>query len=189
MEIRKYNAYTIPEYFRQQGAQIGEDCYISISDLGSEPYLVKLGNHVSLAIGVRLVTHDLCRIYRDRIPDLQSFGKIVIEDNCQIAAGAIILPNVTIGRNSMIAAGSVVAHDIPPDSIAAGVPAKVIGNIEQYFEKTRAIWAEQKPRGYMAELIPGEYYSQAYLDQLRAKPVNRKLLRKHLTQIFWGEGR
>lgn len=51
---------------------------------------------------------------------------VIIEDDCWIASNSIILAGVTIGKGSVIAAGSVVTKDIPPYSVAAGVPAKVI---------------------------------------------------------------
>jgi len=53
---------------------------------------------------------------------------IVIEDDVWIGAGCIILPGVQIGRGSVIGAGAVVTHDIPPYSVATGVPATVQGN-------------------------------------------------------------
>ena len=53
-------------------------------------------------------------------------GPVIIEDNVWIGEGAMIMPNVHIGKGSIIAANSVVTKDIPPYSIAAGVPAKVI---------------------------------------------------------------
>ena len=56
---------------------------------------------------------------------------ITIKRNVWIAAAATILPGVTIGENSVVAAGAVVAHDVPPNSLAAGVPAKVIRSIEE----------------------------------------------------------
>lgn len=68
--IIKYDSYTIAEYLRKQGAQIGTDCFISVRNLGGEPFLVKIGNHVAIAAGVRFLTHNLGWIYRDRIPDL-----------------------------------------------------------------------------------------------------------------------
>lgn len=55
-----------------------------------------------------------------------SFGKIIIEDDVWIGANAVILPNVTIGKGAIIAAGAVVTKDVPPYSIVAGVPAKTI---------------------------------------------------------------
>jgi acetyltransferase-like isoleucine patch superfamily enzyme len=51
---------------------------------------------------------------------------VKIEDDCWIAANTIILAGVTIGRGSVIAAGSVVTKDVPPYSIVGGVPAKVL---------------------------------------------------------------
>ncbi|NLG26918.1 MAG: acyltransferase, partial [Chloroflexi bacterium] len=51
---------------------------------------------------------------------------IVIEDDCWIASGAIVLAGVTIGRGSVVAAGSVVTHDVPPYSVVAGMPARVL---------------------------------------------------------------
>jgi acetyltransferase-like isoleucine patch superfamily enzyme len=51
---------------------------------------------------------------------------VVIKRNAWIGAGAIILPGVTIGENSVVAAGAVVSKDVPPDTVVGGVPAKVI---------------------------------------------------------------
>lgn len=57
---------------------------------------------------------------------LYSKGKVVIEDNVWIGEGAMIMPCVRIGKGSIIAANSVVTKDIPPYSVAAGTPAKII---------------------------------------------------------------
>jgi acetyltransferase-like isoleucine patch superfamily enzyme len=188
-DLSKYDPYTIAEYFRRQGARIGNDCFISVRSLGGEPFLVSLGNHVAIANGVQFLTHNLGWIFRDRIPDLQLFGKIVIEDNCNIGVNAILMANVTVGKNSIVGAGSIVNKDIPPNSIAVGVPAKVVGNTDEYFDKAREIWKEQRPPDYIPELQVGKYYSPAYFDLLRGRPENRALLRKHLTQLFWHEER
>jgi acetyltransferase-like isoleucine patch superfamily enzyme len=53
----------------------------------------------------------------------------VIEDDIWIGANAVILPGVTIGQHSVVAAGAIVTKDIPPHSLVAGVPAKVIKQI------------------------------------------------------------
>ena len=63
-------------------------------------------------------------------------GPVTIEDHVWIASRVTILPGVTIGRGAVIAAGSVVTKDIPPRSIAAGVPAKVIGERDNPLEYT-----------------------------------------------------
>ena len=71
----KYNNHTIAEYFRQQGAQIGEGCIIVPRQLATEPYLVKIGNHVVINQGVEIHTHDGGTwIFRQEMLDLRVFG-------------------------------------------------------------------------------------------------------------------
>jgi acetyltransferase-like isoleucine patch superfamily enzyme len=57
---------------------------------------------------------------------LVSKGAVIIKDNVWIGEGVAIMPGVTIGENSIIATNAVVTKDIPPNCVAAGVPAKVI---------------------------------------------------------------
>ena len=54
---------------------------------------------------------------------------VIIEDNCWIGASAIILPGITVHRCSIVGAGSVVTKDVPPYSVVAGVPARIINTI------------------------------------------------------------
>lgn len=146
LELYKYDNFTIAEYFRKQGAQIGDNCIIIPRSLGTEPYLVKIGNHVAINKGVELHTHDGGTwVFRQDIPDLRVFGPIIIEDNCLIGENAVILPNVTIGANSIVAASSVVIKDVAPGSIVMGVPARRFGSLEKYREKCIKRWAVQKP--------------------------------------------
>ncbi|MGE0078439.1 MAG: DapH/DapD/GlmU-related protein [Bacteroidales bacterium] len=56
-------------------------------------------------------------------------GTIILEDDCWIGAGVIILPNIIVGNGSIVGAGSVVTKNVPPNSIVAGVPAKIIRTI------------------------------------------------------------
>ena len=77
IEIRRYNEYTIGEYFRKKGYFIGKNNRIYIKDFGSEPYLIKIGNHCTITAGVALITHDGGSwIFREEISDLNVFGKI-----------------------------------------------------------------------------------------------------------------
>ncbi|GAB3281484.1 sugar O-acetyltransferase [Larkinella harenae] len=57
-------------------------------------------------------------------------GAIVIQRNAWIGAGATLLPGVTIGENSIVAAGAVVSRDVPPNTVVAGIPAKVVKSLE-----------------------------------------------------------
>ena len=144
--LSKYNNHTIAEYFRLQGAQIGNDCVIVPRQLSTGPYLVKIGNHVAINQGVEIHTHDGGTwIFRQEMPDLRVFGPVIIADNCLIGSGAQILPNVRIGKNSIVAAGSVVIADVPPNSIVMGVPARRFGSVEKYKDKCMERWKEQKP--------------------------------------------
>ena len=183
-----YDPYTIAELFREQGASIGEDCYFGVKILASEPWLVRIGDHVGIAAGVLLLTHGLGWNYRDRVPDLQVFGPIVIGNNVNIGSNAMILPGVTVGNNCLVAAGAVVTKDVPDGSIVAGNPAKVVGDVDDYFERARTQWEEQRPEGYMPELRPGEKVSAREFGAFRARSHNRSMLRKHLERLFWEKG-
>ncbi len=57
-------------------------------------------------------------------------GPVVIEEDAWIGAGAILLPNVTVGAMTVVGAGAVVTESIPPHSVAVGVPARVVKRIE-----------------------------------------------------------
>ncbi len=177
-ELRKYDNFTIAEYFRKQGAQIGEGCYFAIRSLGTEPYLVKIGNNVAVTSGVHFNTHDGGTwIFRREIPDLRVFGPIIIKDNCLIGTNCHIFPNVTIGPNSIVASGSVVISDVPPDSIVMGVPARKFGSVEKYREKCLERWAIQKPPSF-------KFSSLDHYDKLSDKEELLQTLKDHLLNVF-----
>jgi len=177
-ELRKYNPNTIAEYFRKQGAQIGEGCFIVSTRLGTEPYLVKIGNHVAIAQGVKFETHDGGTwLLRNEVPDLQVFGPIIIEDNCVIGQNAILFPNIRIGRNSIVGASSVVIADVPPDTIVMGVPARPFGSVAKYREKCLQRWEAQKPQNCIIEAGETWWNSKHFND-------NRRKLKEHLLEVF-----
>jgi len=91
------------------------------------PGIVEIEDNVLIGPEVKIVTvnHDLY----DR-HNLLHFGKVKIEENAWICIGAIICPGVTIGKNAVVAAGSVVTKDVPANMVVAGSPAKVIKSID-----------------------------------------------------------
>lgn len=137
--LLKYDDHSIVNYYREQGAKVGDDCEFHIRSKWNEPELIEIGNHVLVAQGVLFHTHDGgVWVMRQDYPHLRLLGKIVVEDNCLIGANAQIFPNVRIGTNSIIGAGSVVIADVPPNSIVMGVPARVIGSTLKYKERNVA---------------------------------------------------
>jgi tetrahydrodipicolinate N-succinyltransferase len=105
------------------------------------------------------------------------YGPIVIHDHCFIGIGSILCPNITIGPNSIVAAGSVVISDVPPNTVVMGIPARPWGSVDKYREKCIQRWTEQRPAGIVVE--PGETWWDC-----RNFETNRKLLRKHLLDLF-----
>lgn len=63
--------------------------------------------------------------------------EVIIKRNAYIGVGAIILPGVTIGEHAIVAAGSVVTKDVPPHTVVAGVPVRVIKTVEEGLEKLK----------------------------------------------------
>ncbi len=131
------NEYTNTAIFREFGVRIGSGCRIfsksPIETFGSEPYLIRIGDHVTITEGVRFITHDGGTwVFRLEDPDFDVFDTIELKDNVFIGIATIIMPGVTIGENTVIGSHSVVSKDIPANSVAAGVPAKVIMTLEEY---------------------------------------------------------
>lgn len=129
-------------YARYCGLRLGKNVRfwgIYPGMLGSEPFLITIGDNVYVSSGVRFVTHDGgAMIFRKDIPDLEYTAPIVIGNDVFIGMGVTILPGVTIGNRCVIGTGSVVTKDIPDNSVAAGCPARVIQSTDQYLEKLKA---------------------------------------------------
>jgi acetyltransferase-like isoleucine patch superfamily enzyme len=125
------------EEVRALGVRIGEGCRVYAGvDFGSEPYLVTIGDRVTLALGVQFATHDGgVWVFRKEFPDIDVFAPVRVGSNVFIGANAILLPGAEIGDDCVIGAGAVVTGRIPPRSVAAGVPARVIRSLDDYRAK------------------------------------------------------
>ena len=127
---------------RWRGVTIGEGVFIGTDALieTGYPQLVVIGNHVG--IGIR------CVIIGHMNGPLPAAPTVRIEDEAFIGPGALILPNVTIGRGAVVTAGSVVTKSVPPLTLVQGNPAKPIGRCGVPFSKgvdLKTFYAKLRP--------------------------------------------
>ena len=116
----KHNAEISPYCEVGNNSELGTRCLIQGN--------VKIGNNVIMGPDIKIYSRN--HEYSDLSVPIQSQGKKIgsvhIEDGVWIGANVIILPNIVVGRNSILAAGAVVTKDVPPFAIMGGNPAKVI---------------------------------------------------------------
>lgn len=139
---REFHSRRDPVGFaRSLGVKVGEGCLFlgtTPETWGTEPYLISLGDRVTVTAGVRFLTHDgAVLLFRDQNPDLDRFGPITVENNVFLGVNSLVLLGVTICTGSIVAAGAVVAKDVPPGSVVGGVPARELGKSADYLEKHR----------------------------------------------------
>lgn len=119
--------YAILKGYYKNTMRIGDETWI-----GQQAFLhsaggIDIGARVGIGPGVRIITSSHAEAGRE-VPILSSpveLAPVVIEDDCDLGVSAVILPGVRIGRGAQIGAGAVVTEDIPPFTVAVGVPAKV----------------------------------------------------------------
>lgn len=134
-KIRGNNKEVMSTYFRKKGMVIGSNCNICCNIMTPEPYLINIGNNVTIAGNVRLVTHDNS-INKVDNKCANLFGYITIGDNCFIGENAIINYGVSLASNIIVASGSVVAHSFSEERIIiGGNPASIIGTWEDFFKR------------------------------------------------------
>jgi acetyltransferase-like isoleucine patch superfamily enzyme len=140
--IKKLCAYVIlkckgrESYARFLGVVIGENCRIITTKWGTEPFLISIGNNVTITDGVRFLTHDgSAWLARDNKGRRYLYAPIVVGNNVFIGVGSIILPGVEIEDNVIVAAGSVVTKSIRSGSVVGGVPAQILGKFDDIYKK------------------------------------------------------
>lgn len=141
----------------KRGLQIADDCRLmGMPDFGSEPWLISIGRHVTITGNVTFINHDGGTwVFRDqeRYREVIRYGRITIRDNCFIGKGATLMPGITIGPDSVVAAGSIVTRDVPPGTIVAGVPAKVIKTVEAYAEDSLRLTPDYDRAAYRKDKV------------------------------------
>ncbi len=129
------------KYAKSLGVTLGENVVFYGMKPGmfsTEPWLITIGSNVYITAGCQFITHDGgTLILRSEVPDLELTAPITVGNNVYFGVNTTILPGVNIGNRVIIGAGSIVTKDIPDNSVAAGVPARVIKTVDEYLESAR----------------------------------------------------
>ncbi len=120
----------------RRGLELGAGAYIAAPvriDPGF-PWLVSIGEGVTLGPGVEVIVHDAST---KRALGYTRVRAVRIEAGAYIGARSIILPGVTVGAHAVVGAGSVVRRDVPPGSVVYGNPAEVQGSVKDLLDRHR----------------------------------------------------
>ena len=101
---------------------LGKNVELYTINFGTEPYLVSIHDNVIVAAGVNFVNHDVsvfnvARLLGLRRGDIDKVGSIELFENCFIGTSTILMPNCSVGKNSVIAAGSIVTKHVPDNEV------------------------------------------------------------------------
>jgi acetyltransferase-like isoleucine patch superfamily enzyme len=136
-------------YLRNKGVKIGNNYTIlnrrSLSIDIQRPSLIEIGNNVFLNKNLNILAHDVSyvvfrELYGDFIP---AWSGVSIGNNVYFGWNCTVLRGSKIGDNCIIAIGSIVTGEIPANSVAAGIPAKVICTIEEYYNKRKKEYVQE----------------------------------------------
>lgn len=147
------------ESARSIGVKIGQDCRLVGEVIwGSEPYLIEIGNRVSIS-NSRFVTHDgAVWVFRDKNNiNIDVVDRVKLGNNIFIGLNCIILPGTIIEDNVVVGAGSIVRGVLKRNSVYAGVPARRIKGLDEYKEGI-------KGKTYPTKLL-GRNEKREYLEQ------------------------
>lgn len=137
--VRIWSVFTQAKIFVRKGGTliVGHNSRINGAHIGVR-HKVVIGNNVRIAPYTIILDSDFHEVGNHFSEDGKT-AEIIIKDNVWLATRCTILKGVTIGENSVVAAGAVVTRDVPPNSVVAGVPAKVIKTIVSYQEQILAV--------------------------------------------------
>jgi acetyltransferase-like isoleucine patch superfamily enzyme len=121
--------YAILKGYFRNALRIGDGCWIGQHAFLHAAGELTLGRRVGIGPGVQVITST------HRLPDDPTtpvmdgpleLAPVVLEDGCDIGAGAVILPGVRVGVGAQVGAGAVITRDVPAGAVVAGVPARVL---------------------------------------------------------------
>lgn len=120
----------------KRGFVIGKNCKLGSCIIDpSHCFHITIGDNVTFGPGVHVLAHDAStKIFLD----YTRVANVRIGNNVFIGAHSIVMPGVNIGDNVVVGAGSVVTRSIPSNSVAVGVPAKVIKSLDHFLEEKKS---------------------------------------------------
>jgi acetyltransferase-like isoleucine patch superfamily enzyme len=129
------------------GTRIGSFC-----DIGKDVVIGKnciVQAHVTISnecrLGDNVFIGPNSSLLNDKFPHSKCLTPSIIRDNVVVGGCVTILPNVTVEKNSVVAAGSVVTKDVPAETVVVGVPAEKMMTRREYETKRKAFIEERKP--------------------------------------------
>lgn len=137
---------------RWLGVKVGNGCRIYTHHFGTEPWLISIGDRVTVTAGVKFLTHDgTTWLMRDEKGRRYRYAPIQVGSDVFIGVDALIMPGVRIGNRVIVGSGSVVTKSVPDGSIVAGNPARIIGSYDDYRQRALREYpcaADMKGTGY-----------------------------------------
>ena len=119
---------------RALGMHIGQGVNLPASTWvdASACYAISIGDWCGFGQGCLILSHDA---QMDEFLDAGLVARVTIHESCHFGSRTVILPGVEVGPRTMVGANSVVAKSLPPDTVCAGVPAKVICSLDEYLTR------------------------------------------------------
>lgn len=122
------------QLYRWMGIAVGRGVFIGLDTYLDDqfPELIAIEDGVTISVRVTVVVHDDAKRV-DRVEAGAGDGTVApvrLERGCYLGAACLVLPGVTVGERAVVAAGAVVTHDVPAGTLVAGVPARVVKQLD-----------------------------------------------------------
>lgn len=142
--LRRVRGDMSPKILVKRGLRLGERVYIGqYCQFDSNfLWLIDVGDDTTITNGVQILVHDAAT---KRVTGYTRIAPVSIGRRAYIGSRALILPGVQVGDDAIVAAGSVVSHDVAPGTIVGGVPARQIGTVAEFAERHRRA-LEERPK-------------------------------------------
>ena len=150
----------------------------------SHCFLISIGDRCGFGEECHILAHDA---QMNEYLDATRIGLVTIHESCHIGARTVILPGVEIGPRTIVGANSVVSRSLPPDTVCAGAPAKVICTLSEYLEKHRRAMAET-PTYHFATYDIGAITPETKVEMVRALAERDSYVTGGYQVMLRGEG-